>query len=177
MPVIDLTGRTFGDWTVIEKAGARKNKMYWKVRCACGTLGTADTHGLQRNDGKGTKRCIACGHKEQAKSLTRHGLSKAPEFAVFASAKNRCTNPNDGRYHDYGGRGIEFRLESIEQMIEHIGFRPTPRHQLDRIENDGHYEIGNIQWSTPKKNAERRRPKKKPSASVTTASLQELSAC
>jgi hypothetical protein len=64
------------------------------------------------------------------------------------SARQRCTNPNHVSYKNYGGRGIEFRFESFKEFIEEIGLRPSPELTLDRIDNDGHYEAGNVRWAT-----------------------------
>jgi hypothetical protein len=49
---------------------------------------------------------------------------------------------------NYGGRGIEFNFTSLEQFALELGERPTTKHSLDRLDNDGHYEPGNIKWST-----------------------------
>jgi hypothetical protein len=62
-------------------------------------------------------------------------------------AKQRCTNPRDVKYPSYGGRGIDFRFTSFEQFFAEVGHRPF-RETLDRINNEGHYEPGNVKWST-----------------------------
>lgn len=71
---------------------------------------------------------------------------------IMSSAKQRCTNPNDVAYVNYGGRGIEFRFDSIEQatdwIIGNIGYRPSKEHSIDRIDVNGHYEAGNLRWAT-----------------------------
>lgn len=72
-----------------------------------------------------------------------------PEYRSYSGAKQRCTNPKAKRYQDYGGRGIEFRFTSFKEFITHVGLKPTPRHSLDRNNNDGHYEPGNVKWATP----------------------------
>ena len=74
-----------------------------------------------------------------------------PEYNVYCAAKARCTNPNDQAFAYYGGRGIQFRFASFEDFINHIGPRPE-KHQLDRENNDGHYEQGNVRWVTKKAN-------------------------
>jgi hypothetical protein len=71
-----------------------------------------------------------------------------PEYGIYMQAKQRCTNPNNIAYTNYGGRGIEFRLRSFDEMIDTIGLRPTPKHTLDRIDVNGHYEVWNIRWAT-----------------------------
>lgn len=66
--------------------------------------------------------------------------------------KQRCLNPNDPRYKDYGGRGIKICSRWISSFIEFkkdMGARPEGR-SIDRINHDGNYEPGNCRWSTPK---------------------------
>lgn len=76
-----------------------------------------------------------------------HGQSKSPEYQVYQTAKDRCTNPNSQRWESHGGRGIEFRFGSFEEFILELGTRPMGA-SVDRIDNDGHYEVGNVKWST-----------------------------
>jgi len=79
------------------------------------------------------------------------------ENAIYRAAKTRCTNKNADDYPRYGGRGIEFRFDSFEQFYAEIGKRPTPQHTLDRKDNNGHYEVGNVHWATPKEQARNKR--------------------
>lgn len=75
--------------------------------------------------------------------------------------KDRCTNPNNDFYDDYGGRGIRVCdrwLQSFEAFLEDVGERPSPKHQLDRFpDNDGNYEPGNVRWATGSDNCRNRR--------------------
>lgn len=98
----------------------------------------------------------------------RHGFSVSKdreELSLWNCWHNinlRCNNPYHPRYSDYGGRGIENRFESFEQFARHVGFRPTPDHSIDRIDNNAHYEPGNLKWSTKVEQAANRRlPKRK----------------
>ena len=70
------------------------------------------------------------------------------EYMAYHDAKRRCTNP----YHltnqiNYKDRGIKFLLKSFEDFILHVGPRPIGT-SLDRIDNNGNYEIGNLRWAT-----------------------------
>ena len=74
-----------------------------------------------------------------------HGMWNTPEYAAYRTAKHRCNNPKAKTYKNYGGRGIEFRFNSMQQFISELGLKPEG-YELDRINNDGHYEIGNVRW-------------------------------
>ena len=78
----------------------------------------------------------------------RHGMWGTSEYRAYNNAKQRCQNPKNTRYADWGGRGIEFRFQSFEEFYEEIGIMPSPKHQVDRKNNDGHYEKGNVRWAT-----------------------------
>lgn len=85
------------------------------------------------------------------KGNTKHGLSHLPEYKIWKHMKQRCYNENDPDYKNYGGRGIEIQIEwknSFELFFNFVGKRPTPEHTLDRINNDGNYESGNVKWAT-----------------------------
>ncbi len=84
-------------------------------------------------------------------------MIKMNEIKSYRAAKGRCRRPNYKNYPNYGGRGIEFRFNSFDEFMEELGPKPTPRHQLDRIDNDGHYEPGNCRWVTPKQNSRNKR--------------------
>lgn len=71
-----------------------------------------------------------------------------PLATAAISAAQRCNNPKDPAYRNYGGRGIEWRFASIAEFATHVGPRPTSQHTLDRICVNGHYEPGNVQWAT-----------------------------
>jgi hypothetical protein len=79
---------------------------------------------------------------------TQNGMSQTPEYHAWWNAKNRCTNPNSQRWYTHGGRGIKFLFNTFEEFYAELGPRPSPAHSLDRENNDGDYEPGNVRWAT-----------------------------
>lgn len=84
-------------------------------------------------------------------------ISKHYLYHTFHGIVNRCDNKNSQNYHRYGGRGITYDeswrkkpKKFIEDIINKLGDRPSPKHSLDRIDNNGNYVIGNLRWATQK---------------------------
>lgn len=73
---------------------------------------------------------------------------------------NRCKNPSQQNYAYYGGRGITVCAEwrrSFQSFLAHVGRRPTAKHSIDRIDNMGDYEPGNVRWATIEEQSGNRR--------------------
>ena len=70
-----------------------------------------------------------------------HGMSKTPEYYAWNGMKRRCFNPNHKAYSNYGDRGITVcdRWLNFENFFADMGLKPTPKHSLDRIDNDSDY--------------------------------------
>ena len=66
---------------------------------------------------------------------------------LYRTAKSRCQNPHVLSYYNYGGRGIEFKFTCFDLFYLELGPRP-PGYTLDRINNNGHYESGNVRWAS-----------------------------
>ena len=144
---IDLTGQRFGRLTVIERDTSRKDKVYWWCKCDCGNTKSIRAAHLRS---KAIKSC-GCLNLE---NLTTHGASNTKLYQVWAVIKERCLNPRCANYKNYGGRGIticdEWRNDfqtffDYVSKLEHFG---EEGYTIDRINNNGNYEPGNVRWAT-----------------------------
>jgi hypothetical protein len=93
------------------------------------------------------------------------------EYRAYHDARRRCLNPKCADYPNYGGRGIQFLFASFEEFFDVLGERP-PGKMLDRINNDGHYEKGNVRWASRAVSLKNQRhPKIASLANFTTSEL------
>lgn len=79
-------------------------------------------------------------------------ISHTPEYRAILNAIQRCSNPNNESYADYGARGISVCKQwsdDPKSFVDYMGKRPSDKHSIDRIDNDGNYEPGNVRWNTP----------------------------
>lgn len=150
MRKIDLLGQRFGHWLVIGRAEYSNGKPYWICRCDCGTTKTIRGSSLKCGDS------VSCGCFAERLKYKYKGTGTgidSPEYGSWSGMIQRCTNKNAPGYKNYGGRGISICQEWINSFLQFyhsVGPRPSPNHSLDRVNNDGNYEPGNVRWATRK---------------------------
>ena len=154
-------GQRFGRLVLISYGHLHKGRRSWLCQCDCG----AQTYSRSTYLCSGAKRSCGCFHKDLMRSkLSKHGHAskkcRSTEYKCFAGVLSRCNNVKDKSYKDYGGRGIECRFKDFEEFIACVGKKPSPSYSIDRIDNNGHYEKGNVRWSTRIDQASNRRSNK-----------------
>lgn len=153
----NLIGERFASLVVSADAGSRNLKSLWKCVCDCGSVVFVAAGDLRNGH---TKSCGCTKSARVSAANHIHGLSRTPEYGAWKNMIARCTDPDNDSWRDYGGRGItvceEWRGDPIA-FYKYVGPRPSGAHSIDRIDNDGNYEPGNVKWSTPEQQATNRR--------------------
>lgn len=140
---IDITGKTFGCWKVIEYVGSST----WKCVCtSCSTIHCINGYSLR---GQKYGMCINCWH--QTKQTHGHAGrgTRSKAYTAWQAMIQRCGNPNNPGYHRYGGRGIRVceAWQQFENFFRDMGDSPLGL-SIGRINNNRNYEPSNCRWET-----------------------------
>lgn len=152
----DLAGHRFGRLVVL-RLTATPARRIWLCRCDCGEQRLVDTHRLQIGH---TTSCGCFKREKAAESLRTHGMRDSREYRIWCNMKERCYTTTRAHYPRYGGRGIQVCERwrgSFENFYADLGPCPSPKHSLEREDNEGHYQPTNCRWATPVEQARNKR--------------------
>lgn len=152
-----MTGKRYGSLLVVKRvdpppeAGLYiRQHAHWLCVCDCGNEKVIPGRHMRKNGVR------TCGHDlSERRSAARrdHGLTYTVEWYTWSGMSARCYNPNSASYGRYGGRGIRVcdrwrGKNGFRNFYEDMGKRPSDKHSINRIDNDGNYTLKNCEWAT-----------------------------
>jgi hypothetical protein len=172
-------GVTFGHLTVLDAVTPLSIYSVVRCECKCGSVDEYITRGLLRGQ---SFRCRTCAKaaisSTRISKRTKQPDKENPAYSCWKAMRDRCYMRSHVAYPRYGGRGIDVCdkwRRSFHSFLNDVGERPSMLYTLERIDNDGNYEPGNVRWATKLEQGSNKRNNRLLSVNGRTMALSEWS--